>query len=100
MNSKTTHLLLVLQEKMYDTEFCVPIQGGVESIIPETSSSRYQLVIDGEYYSGKRFSHFVATNRAVAPQPQPSLNNFRGAELVKELRRRVRRRILKKIGIT
>ncbi len=100
MNSKTTHLLLVVQQKMYDTEFCVPIQGGVESIIPEVSTSRYQIVVDGEYYSGKRFTHIVKPEGAPAFAPPPkTLNDFRGVELVLDLRRRVGRRIRRKFGI-
>jgi hypothetical protein len=59
MNGKTTHLLLVLQEKMYETEFCIPIQRVYEPMIPASSASRYQLVVDGEYYSGHRFTHIT-----------------------------------------
>ncbi len=66
MNGKTTHLLLVLQEKMYEAEFCIPIQGVYESMIPAASASRYQLVVDGEYYSGHRFTH-------ITNPPVPSL---------------------------
>src|SRR5215469_1996193 len=47
INSKTTHKLVVLQEKMYDKEFCVPIQGVYEMTVPQESASRYQLVVDG-----------------------------------------------------
>jgi hypothetical protein len=77
MNAKTTHLLLVLQEKMYDTEFCIPIQGVYEPMVPAASASRYQLVVDGEYYSGHRFTHVtsppaLADPPAAEPEPEPA----------------------------
>ena len=34
LNAKTTHLLVVLQKKLHDTEFCVPIQGVYEPMLP------------------------------------------------------------------
>jgi hypothetical protein len=90
MNGKTTHLLLVLQEKLHDTEFCVPIQGVYEGGLPESSTSRYQLVVDGEYYSGRRFTHIV---KATAPASRPAIEQFGGRELARELGRRVMRRL-------
>jgi hypothetical protein len=54
LKSSTTHLLVVLQRKLTDTEFCVPVQGAYEHMLPDTAMSRYQLVVDGEYYSGRR----------------------------------------------
>jgi len=111
MNGKTTHLLLVLQEKMYDTEFCIPIQGVYEPMVPAASASRYQLVVDGEYYSGHRFTHVtnppaLADPPAAEPEPAPavdfepsaaahyptSIADYGGRELAKELGRRARRR--------
>src|SRR5580692_1045776 len=59
MNGTTRHLLLVLQQKQYDTEFCVPIQGVYETMLPEVATSRYQMVGDGEYYSGRRMSQVI-----------------------------------------
>ena len=104
MNGKTTHLLLVLQEKMYDTEFCIPIQGVYEPMVPAASASRYQLVVDGEYYSGHRFTHVtnppaLADPPAAEPEPAPavdfepsaaahyptSIADYGGRELAKEL---------------
>jgi hypothetical protein len=35
-------------------EFCVPIQGVYEPMLPESATDRYQLVVDGEYYSVRR----------------------------------------------
>ena len=54
LNAKTTHLLVVLQRKLHDTQFCIPIQGVYEPMLPESARERYQLVVDGEYYSGRR----------------------------------------------
>jgi hypothetical protein len=70
MNGKTTHLLLVLQQKMYETEFCIPIQGVYEPMTPDAAAARYQLVVDGEYYSGHRFTHVTAPPPA-PPDPDP-----------------------------
>ena len=102
-DANTTHLLFVLQEKMYDSEFCAPIQGVYEPMIPEESLMRYQLVVDGEQYSGKRFSHLVrpSANRsgawpAVIAQNVPTpagLRSYSGWALLEELSWRVRRRL-------
>jgi hypothetical protein len=50
LSAKTTHLLVVLQKKLHDTEFCIPIQGVYEPMLPESAVDRYQLVVDGQYY--------------------------------------------------
>jgi SAM-dependent methyltransferase len=90
MNSKTTHLLLVLQEKMHATEFCVPIQGVYESMLPIAAASRYQLVVDGEYYSGRRINE---VSRALGPHYRTPITEYGGRELARELGRRLRRRL-------
>ena len=51
LNAKTTHLLVILQKKLHGTEFCVPIQGVYEPMLPEGATDGYHLVADGEYYS-------------------------------------------------
>src|ERR1700738_964 len=56
LNAKTTHLLVVLQRKLHDTEFCIPIQGVYEPMLPESASVRYPFVMDGKYYSGRRLT--------------------------------------------
>lgn len=89
MDAKTTHLLLVLQQKMYDNEFCVPIQGVYEQMIPMASASRYQLVVDGAYYSGARLTHLSHATGA------RSLQAFSGRELLREAMLRFVRRYLR-----
>jgi hypothetical protein len=89
MNGKTRHLLLVLQQKMYDTEFCVPIQGVYESMLPEVATSRYQLVVDGEYYSGRRMTEIARA----APSNRTSIESYPARELAAELRKRIVRRL-------
>lgn len=59
LNSKTTHLLLVVLQKVHDLEFCVPFQGVYEEIAPEEVIGRYNLVVDGEFYDGKRVRHLL-----------------------------------------
>jgi hypothetical protein len=41
-------------EETSRTEFCVPIQGVYEPMLPESATERYQLVVDLEYYSVRR----------------------------------------------
>ncbi len=105
LSSKTTHLLVVLQQKMFDTEFCVPIQNHYEPMVPDAALSRYQLVIDGEYYSGTRFRHLTKENSEkldtirkeneaqIVKARELSLAEHPGPEVAKELGRRIRKRV-------
>ncbi len=74
LNAKTTHLLVGLQRKLHDTEFCIPIQAAYEPMLPESAKDRYPLVVDGEYYRGRRaFQVQTQTkNSACTTSPQPS----------------------------
>jgi hypothetical protein len=117
LSSRTTHLLVVLQQKLHDTEFCVPIQTVYEDMVPDEAASRYRLVIDGEYYSGQRFRHLtkekiiadevskqVATQNAdlvnkvrylesQLAQKYEELSRYPGPAVAKDLIRRVRKRL-------
>jgi SAM-dependent methyltransferase len=70
-NHASTHLLVVLQRKLYNTDFRIPVQGVYEPMLPEESLSRYELVVDGEYYSGRRIAQITRAGLAQAPQPTP-----------------------------
>ncbi len=59
INSKTTHLLVALSQKMYDTPFSVPFQGVYEPMTPDEVMQRYSLIVDGEFYDGKRAKHIT-----------------------------------------
>ena len=59
INSKTTHLLVALSQKMYDTPFSVPFQGVYEPMTPDDVMQRYSLIVDGEFYDGKRAKHIT-----------------------------------------
>jgi hypothetical protein len=59
LNSKTTHLLVVAQRKMYDKPFCVPFQEIYENAVPDNVRSRYSMVIDGEIMDAKRVKHLT-----------------------------------------
>ena len=59
LNAKTTHLLVVAQRKMYDTDFCVPFQQLYEDMIPDEARARYAMVIDGEVVDGKRVKYLT-----------------------------------------
>src|SRR5215471_7717353 len=58
-SSKTTHLLVVAQRKMYDREFCVPFQAIYEEMVPDDVRGRYAMVVDGEVLDGKRVKYLT-----------------------------------------
>src|SRR5262245_26318487 len=59
LSSKTTHLLVVAQRKMYDKPFCVPFQESYENMVPDEVRSRYNMVVDGEVLDGKRVKYLT-----------------------------------------
>ena len=59
LSSKTTHLLVVAQRKMYDREFCVPFQEIYEGMVPDDVRSRYGMVVDGEVLDGRRVKYLT-----------------------------------------
>ena len=59
LSSKTTHLLVVVQKKMYDRGFCVPFQEIYEGMMPDEVRSRYAMVVDGEVLDGKRVKYLT-----------------------------------------
>lgn len=59
LSSKTTHLLVVVQRKMYDRDFVVPFQEIYEDMVPDNARSRYSMVIDGEVLDGKRVKYLT-----------------------------------------
>jgi hypothetical protein len=74
---------------MFDTEFRVPVQSVYEPMVPDSAMSRYELVVDGEYYSGTRVRELTKTKES----PKRALTDYPGREIAKELGRRVRRRL-------
>ena len=62
LNSKTTHLLVVAQRKIYDREFCVPFQEIYEDMVPDEVRSRYSMVVDGEVMDSKRVKYLTKDN--------------------------------------
>jgi hypothetical protein len=59
LSSKTTHLLVVAQRKMYDHEFCVPFQEQYETMVPDETRARYAMVVDGEVMDGNRVKYLT-----------------------------------------
>ena len=92
LNAKTTHLLMVLQKKLHDTEFCVPIQGVYEPTLPEGATDRYQLVVDGEYYSVRR------AQQVTKEVSYANLNEMPAIDIAKYLGNRVVRRLKRSMG--
>ena len=82
-----------MQQKMHDTEFCVPIQGVYETMIPDSSAERYRLVVDGEYYSGHRYTHIVKNPVPPSAGRVLSLDDFRAKDVARNLAKRIIRRL-------
>jgi len=59
LSSKTTHLLVVVQKKMYSKKFCVPFQEIYEGMMPDNVRGRYAMVVDGEVLDGKRVKYLT-----------------------------------------
>lgn len=122
LNSKTTHLLVVLQRKRFDTPFAVPFQEVYEEMIPEEAYARYSMVVDGEVLDGKRVKYLsrrlleadrlaaqaAAMVAAATPAPMSpahpsaplvaapsaaSLDGIGGRVLLREVARRIRQRL-------
>ena len=92
LNAKTTHLLVGLQRKLHDTEFCIPIQAAYEPMLPESAKDRYPPVVDGEYYRGRR-AFQVQTQKRTQPARHPA------AELARHLGRRIVRRVKRNLRL-
>jgi hypothetical protein len=84
----SSHLLVVLQQKTHDNEFCVPIQTVYEPMVPESALDRYQLVVDGEFYSGRRIREVTRGSQDFNLRQVPMV------ELAKHMYWRLRRRLL------
>ena len=112
IDADSTHLLVALMRKKYATEFQVPIQNVYENMIPEHSAERYNFVVDGEYYSGRRVLYVTKADIGIpnttplpadhAPTPElptgptitrAPLTEYPGRELVRHLTYRIARRI-------
>src|SRR5437588_5894902 len=91
IDSKTTHLLVVLLQKMYDKPFCVPFQGIYEPMTDEKYLGRYCMVVDGELYDGqrvKRVSAIQQASQATETARSVTVEQIPGRALLKELGKR------------
>jgi hypothetical protein len=108
LNAQTTHLLVALLQKQYDAPFCVPFQGVYEPTTNEDHMARYAMVVDGELYDGKRIK-YISKDRVVAERLEEKTRVFHselaatrskvlsaisGWELLEELGKRIRRRVV------
>jgi SAM-dependent methyltransferase len=84
LKSNTTHILVVLQRKLRDAPFRIPFQKVYEDSVPEDALSRYAIVVDGNGLDGYRDNY---------------LGDIPGRQLLEEVRRRIARRILGKLGL-
>ena len=92
LNAKTTHLLVVLQRKLHDTEFCIPIQGVYEPMLPEsariaTNSSLMGSITAAQSLPGADGKEGV------------SLHDIPAAELARHLGRRIVRRVKRNLRL-
>lgn len=98
LSAKTTHVLVVVLQKMYPTDFCVPFQVCYESMIPKKNLARYRVVVDGRYVDAVAAMQFRSASLSAAPvmteaQARMALSAAPGIELVRELGRRVKARL-------
>jgi hypothetical protein len=96
MSVRTSHVLVVLFQKMYANEFCVPFQGCYESMVPKRTLARYRMVVDGMYSDGAKAleTKSVPTRHLTAvPESTGQLTQVPGIELVREVVRRVGLRV-------
>jgi hypothetical protein len=95
MSPKSAHMLLVLFQKLYSNEFCVPFQGVYEPMVPARTLARYPMVVDGQTVnaadgmSGKTEPPRQLSN----VQPVLGLSSAPGMELLRELVRRAGLRV-------
>lgn len=96
LTPQSTHCLFVVQKKMYDAEFKVPLQSVYEAGIPEEAAKRYDIVVDGEYLSASRVSHLtrLASTPAEHATPRPAApDDFPARVLLSNLYHRAKRRL-------
>jgi hypothetical protein len=90
-NSRSAHILIVAFRKLYDKQFCVPFQAVYESVVPGETLARYAMVIDGNVLDGQRVRCLAKKDAAVGART--ALEDAPGREILRELRKRVLRRI-------
>lgn len=85
LNSKTTHLLVVLQRKLEDRPFGMPFQEIYEGMVPPEALTRYSIAIDGAGLDKNRGNY---------------LTDVSGRQLLVELRKRIINRLLRSVGLS
>jgi hypothetical protein len=105
LNAMTTHLLVVLQRKMHDTKFCIPIQGVYEPMLPGSATRRYEFVVDGEYYSGHRAQTVQQMIEAKEKETETetkelTLNDIPAVEIARHLGQRIMRRAKRQLRLS
>ena len=93
MSEETAHTLVVLFQKMYANDFCVPFQGCYETLVPPSSLARYRMVIDGTYSDGAAALAMGKLPRWATVPSGVTLKGVPGIELVQELKRRLQPRL-------
>jgi hypothetical protein len=96
------------EPNLLDKPFCVPFQGVYEPMTNEEHLARYAMVVDGELYDGKRVK-YISKEKIVAERLEEETRAFHnelsaarakalagisGRELLGELGKRIRRRVV------
>ena len=111
LSPKTTHLLVVLQRKIYKNPFNVPFQEIYEGMIPEDALGRYNITVDGEVLDGRYIKYFSGVVNqppepgspnlrpiTVARPHEVTLSNIPKIELFMEIKKRALRRLKRYFG--
>jgi hypothetical protein len=101
MSEATAHTFVVLFQKMFANDFCIPFQECYEGSVAPGVLSRYPMVVDG-LYADRAVASSPASPPPAPPTPSPSptppapsvgLVETPSVDLVRELKRRVRLRL-------
>ncbi len=89
LSPKTAHVLVVLFQRMYPNEFCVPFQGVYEPMVPARALARYPIVVDGKTLNAAEALRIkTEPGRQLSGVSGLELRGAPGIELVHELFRR------------
>ena len=105
LTPRSTLYFVAALRKMQDAPFCIPFQGVYETMIPDHAFGRYAMSVDAELMDANRVRRLIrngAIKEAWQSPPaapptvaasRPQLRQTPGAELLREIAFRVRRRL-------
>jgi hypothetical protein len=99
-------LLLVLFRKTANADFSAPFQAVYEHLVPEATLKRYRYIVDGQQVSGRRglflsleetIKRYYAIQQNDKPDADQFVRQLPGRILLRELQRRVFRRLVQRL---